>query len=190
MFLDHGLHLRAAFRGRTRLGGQVVKSTEQSEPLEALRPKSSTLKFPIRSPRSTPPRSSSSRRTTARMPMCAPIEWRGLRNDGRVGAEQYDHLAIDRMRNGRAYFARREPERHRLDSLNTGRPDPATIPALGTKAPGLMIARFSNIKPSAKAYAEDDARLQGRSQNARQRNLRHLRTARSNAIAGTASSPA
>ena len=63
--LTHGLHYASCvFEGERAYGGEIFKCTEHSERLKQLRQTSSISRFPIRSPRSTPPSSWCSRRTT------------------------------------------------------------------------------------------------------------------------------
>ena len=70
--LSHGLHYASCvFEGERAYGGKIFKTKEHAERLKKSA-RCSTSKFPIRSTRSSRPRTWSSTRTARRKPMCVP----------------------------------------------------------------------------------------------------------------------
>ena len=77
-------------RGRARLWRRDLQVHRAFRAAEALGAASSTSRFPIRSPRSTPPSGWCSRSNGQQGRLCPPDRLARLARDGRLGAEQHD----------------------------------------------------------------------------------------------------
>ena len=161
--LTHGLHYASCvFEGERAYGGEIFKCTEHSERLQALGAACSTSRFPIRSPRSTPPSAWCSRRTARRTPMCAPVAWRGSEMMGVSAQNNTIHLAIATW-DWPSYF---DPAQRlkgiRLDLAEYRRPDPATAPcARQGRRPLHDLHHLQAPRRAQRLCRRHDARLAG-----------------------------
>ena len=153
--LTHGLHYASAvFEGERAYGGKIFKGTAAFRAAEELGAKSSTSRFPIASPRSTPPSSLYSKRTIRRTPMCGRSLGAAPRRSAFRRRANKIHLAIATWEWPSYFDPAQRLKGIRLDLAEYRRPDPKTAPCLAKAAGLYMICTISKHRAEQRGYAD------------------------------------